>query len=232
MRFNSLLCRHIWRTRKISEDDCYDWFPYPPRAMLLHKKLREVDLSPRVDFFTTPPTGLIALAVESKKESGQVNVSSIRAEQVSRWNETQKKHKQKVMNPKVGYACWTMLLVHGTIMASQVVAPLTLLATYDCTARPCQHLGRVYLPVRCQPAWTSPARVGKARPNSSNITLFGHSFQLGLVLAELCLVACSQLTPNCQAGMVFSCLDSSPCTRDNTELHIQGIEQIMQQFRK
>ena len=49
-----------------------------------YKKLREVDLSPRVDFFTTPPTGLIALAVESKKESGQVNVSSIRAEQVSR----------------------------------------------------------------------------------------------------------------------------------------------------
>jgi hypothetical protein len=46
-----------------------------------YKKYREVDFSPRVDFATTP-TGLIAL-VESKKESEQVNVSSIRAEQVS-----------------------------------------------------------------------------------------------------------------------------------------------------
>jgi hypothetical protein len=80
--------------KKISEDDWYDWFPYPPRAMLLQETSRSwLSHHALTSLLLPSPTGLIAL-VESKKESGQVNVSSIRAEQVSWWNETQKKQTQ------------------------------------------------------------------------------------------------------------------------------------------
>jgi hypothetical protein len=60
---------------------------------------------------------------------------------------------------------------------------------FDCSTEPI-HLGRVCLPGRRQPAWTSPARLHQSRPNRCNHTLFGPFSQLSQARQGFCLFAC------------------------------------------